>query len=219
MRDPLGRTTGVFVLITRIKRWIWFSLASRLSTVRTARHIWIGALAPDRSSESSLLDKVEAALDLIAAHDPHRLNRLSRDLKYIWVTSFPWGNGHYHAGFDVCHLHDQFVRNPNVSPARLASTIVHEATHARIHHHGIQYKASLRQRIEHACAKSQLAFATRLPDGASEVERLSAILQAPPRDRSDERFRRAIQAARIQWLVTMGAPGWLLRLLSRRRAA
>src|SRR2546427_9194317 len=65
-------------------------------------------------------------------------------------------------------------RSPQTSAARLASTLVHEATHARLDRLGFRYAAERRARIEGICFRREIAF--RSEEHTSELQSQSNLV-------------------------------------------
>jgi hypothetical protein len=84
------------------------------------------------------------------------------ELKRIWVTLLFYGLGQYKHSLKACILDERYVADSATTVERIATTIVHEATHARLERCGIEYKQELRTRIEAICFRRELAFAARL---------------------------------------------------------
>jgi hypothetical protein len=74
------------------------------------------------------------------------------------------GLGEYKRSLKACILDERYLADSATSVGEIASTIVYEATHARLERYGIGYKEELRGRIEAICFRRELAFAVRLPD-------------------------------------------------------
>jgi hypothetical protein len=154
------------------------------------------------------IDKVTKALNLIHDFDPIRHERLLKDLKLVWVRVLSGSNGQFSPTNLTCELEERFVLNGTTTPQRLASTIVHEATHARLHQWGIGYQENIRARVEKACIRRELAFSKRLPDGKDIAQRASSKLDHLP-DLSDAaKAERAVQGRR-EAMRYLGGPTWL----------
>src|SRR5262249_52636355 len=125
--------------------------------------LWVGALV---AVPGPLLQRVEQALDLIKLHDRVRYGRLMQDIERVWVRLVPYGLGALNEAMNACELDTRFVGAETSTPEQIAATIVHEATHARIVRCGIGYSHDLRARVEAVCLRREIAFATRLPNGA-----------------------------------------------------
>ncbi|MER8518075.1 hypothetical protein NKI48_17015 [Mesorhizobium sp. M0644] len=164
-------------------------------------------------------DKVAAALRLIQKFDPVRYSRLVRDLKRIWITINPGAAAQFVKSTSTCELDRRFVLGEHTLSDQIASAIVHEATHARLHQRGIGYEEELRHRVEWVCMRRELAFAAKLPDGAS-IRQWVEARQTEPSDFSNVAMNgRQIDSARDA-LLHLNAPGWLADLIvffARRR--
>jgi hypothetical protein len=80
----------------------------------------------------AVLRRVEDALRLIKTFDPLRYKRIGRDLERVWVLVLPGDLGNFDASIKTCKLDTRFILADTSSPEVIASTIVHEATHARL---------------------------------------------------------------------------------------
>lgn len=152
-----------------------------------------------------LCSKVHEALLLIETHDPTRFARLRRDLKRFALIA--GGGEFYHHG-----LRAYIMDVPNMktrSAPELASTIVHEATHARLALAGISTKKENVERIEHICTEAAASFADRTPGGQSLATHLRAQLST--RWWVDD----AMRARRLEQLRAAGFPHWILGLYRR----
>src|SRR5713101_6929819 len=105
------------------------------------------------------MPRVEEALRLIKTYDRVRYNRLIRDLERVWVTLLPGYPACYDHSIRACELDTRYVLADTSQPEVIASTIVHEATHARLRRSGIGYEEDLRPRVEAVCYRAQIAFA------------------------------------------------------------
>jgi hypothetical protein len=151
------------------------------------------------SNSSVLFSKVDAALTFIAVHDPHRGDRISRDIKRIvFLESGP----EFWPGADACVLHDI----TRLSIEQVALIIVHEATHARLWHAGIRYNSGNQGRVERLCVSAELAFLARIPNsGHLRITTERKLNQAWwTKEARFERHR--------DELVAVGAPTWMQRL-------
>jgi hypothetical protein len=109
----------------------WLEL--QFSPNRRIDGLWIGVggggKGQDKRQDQHVLDRVEEALSLIRTYDRPRYDRLSRDLKRIWVRVLIYGLGTYNEALAACELDARFVLDETTSPELIAATIVHEATH------------------------------------------------------------------------------------------
>jgi hypothetical protein len=83
--------------------------------------------------------------------------------------------GAYVPLFRVALVDPRHVLDPSVSTADLAKTILHEATHARLHQRRAFKASSVRSRVEALCDRTERAFELRL--GA--LERRNRCADAP----------------------------------------
>jgi len=99
---------------------------------------------------------------------------------------------------------------------RLASTIVHETTHARLERYGIGYSEELRARVEAICSRRELAFAARLPASSELQQSIVRCLewyQANSDQFSDAHFQERHTAGGIEALRYLGTPDCLIRAI------
>ena len=200
----------------RLSRIDRFELA--ISSGREVDGLWIGASVDD-SEMADALRRLEEALCVIRTHDPRRYRRLLRDVSRVWVRLLPNDRANYNRAAQACQLDTRFVLDETVSSTEIACVIIHEATHARLEHRGIQYREALRHRIESACVREELRFARRLPDAVELQHRLQEWIEAP----CDQQFwtNAAFEQRRVEGLVDgllyLGVPGWAIAVLRRVR--
>jgi hypothetical protein len=199
--------------LDRIERFLQ-NILLRLSTSRIVDGLWIGAAEGEREPS---LDRVEGALRLIKTYDPRRYQRLLRDLDRIWVHLLTGYVAQFNGSLRACEIEIRFVVNENTTLEVLAATIVHEATHARLEHCGIQYDAALRERIEKACIRQEVLFASRLPGADLVHEWAQSSLESLP-NLTDGAFRRRHWHGGLETLRYIGAPEWLLKGMRALRA-
>lgn len=125
-----------------------------------------------------VLARLDESLAMIERHQPWRLRHLRRDLKQIRVTRFP-SRGAYFPEHRACLVELTFLARRDIGPATVASTIVHEGLHARVHRMGVDEAGRDRAREERICRRAELEFGQSLPPdvGAPVVERAMASLQ------------------------------------------
>ena len=183
-----------------------------MSTSRHVDGVWIGS----RRGSPEDLTRVEGALLLIKQHSPLDYARIIRELERIWVTLSFHGLGQYDHSLKACILDERYVADSATTVERIAATIVHESTHARLERYGIEYKQELRTRIEAICFRRELAFAARLPNGAEAQQEIAQCLewyQANPGQFSNAQFRENHMVGGIEALRYSGAPDWLIRAM------
>jgi hypothetical protein len=123
-----------------------------------------------------VLAQLRAALDLIARYQPWRFRRLRRDVAQLWVRRYPC-RGAYFPQARACLVELTFLANPEFSPAQVAASIVHEATHARVDRMGVRDRERLRSREERLCRKAELELGLAVPGGEPVVERALWAMQ------------------------------------------
>lgn len=192
-----------------------------LSTSRTIDGLWVGSVARGRENEREItLRRVEDALRLIKLHDPLGYSRITRDLKRIWVNLVPHYNAWYLHPLQACVLDERYVLSETATPERLALTIVHEATHARLERCGIDYELKLRPRIEAVCFRRELAFVSKLPNGAELRDELVRTLEWSTANSdyySNLHFEERWIEGEAGALRYLGAPEWIVRVILRTR--
>jgi hypothetical protein len=193
-------------------------LELRLSTSKRIDGLWLGTY---EGEPELVLGRVEEALCLIKAYDRLRYDRLTRDLERVWVRLLVTDAlGGFNESVNACELDVRFVLAETSNPEAIASTIVHEATHARLMRCGIDYEEELRARVEAVCFRRELAFAAKLPNGEQVRERARRSLELCAshdywtNTAFDQRYLEGgIEAARH-----VGLPYWLVRSVLALRA-
>jgi hypothetical protein len=112
----------------------------------------------------------------------------------------------------MCELNQHFVCDENTSIAQIASTIVHEAAHARLMRLGFGYEEPKRLRIEHICFDAQRAFVRRLPDSDGLLEEIAATKSYYGADVYSDIGRRD---EALEGLRMLGVPKWLVWLVTK----
>lgn len=132
---------------------------------------------PDIRTED-VLTRLDESLALIERHQPWRLAHLRRDLKHIRVMRFPT-RGAYFPEHRACLVELTFLNRRDIGPATVASTIIHEGMHARVHRMGVSMENRDLAHEERICRRAELEFGQSLPAdmGAPVVERAWASLQ------------------------------------------
>ncbi len=124
-----------------------------------------------------VLERLGEAIDLIGRHQPWRLAHLRRDLKEVWVVRHPC-RGSYFPQQRACLTELTFLARVDITAAPVASSIVHEGMHARVHLMGVRPEQRDPAREERICRRAELDFGRSLPPGlgAPVVERALAAL-------------------------------------------
>ena len=163
------------------------------------------------------LPKIENALRLIRDCDPRRHARLAKDLRSIWVTLLPGPLGQFNAIDWTCELDERFVGRASIE--QVASTIVHEATHARLWRRGVGYEEDIRHRVEAICFRQEQAFAKRLPSADALTDELDAYLALPLDYWSEKSVRADHVRGSVAALRHLNMPSWLIGIVLRRHRA
>ena len=112
---------------------------------------------------AEILGRLVEALKLIKTHDPYRYRRVLREIERLWAHPLPWEWAIWLPALKRCVVDPRFVLS--ASTAFIASAIVHEATHGTLTRRHVGYAETLRERVEKACMRQELAFASKIPDG------------------------------------------------------
>ncbi len=114
-----------------------------------------------------VLGRLDAALGLIQQYEPLRLRHLERDVDRILVTAFPCRGAYLPAQRIVLTELSFLARSAEFSAAQIASSIVHESIHARVHamseRLGFDSLERDMAREERLCRRAELAFGRVLP--------------------------------------------------------
>jgi len=131
---------------------------------------------PDISTRD-VLSRLADSLALIEHYQPWRIRHLQRDLKQFLVARFPC-RGAYFPDERTCMTELTFLARRDISPATVASSIVHEGIHARVDRIGVQRDMRDRAKEERLCRRAELEFGRALPDelGGPVIERALGTL-------------------------------------------
>jgi len=167
----------------RLRNW----LGSRLGIYQMRGFtVVVDNTRPDIATPD-VLARLEESLELIERHQPWRVRHLRRDLKQIRIMRFP-SRGAYFAAHRACMVELTFLNRRDIGPATVASTIVHEGMHARVHAMGVREENRDRPHEERICRRAELEFGQSLPPdiGAPVVERALASLNLEDQDVAPE---------------------------------
>jgi len=117
---------------------------------------------------SDVIQRLTAALDLIARYAPVRYRRLRQDLSGFVVQRFAC-RGAFFPDTRECLTELTFTVNPRHGLPEIAASIVHEATHARVARMCRTRPADRHAREERLCRRAELELGQALPDGEGEV--------------------------------------------------
>jgi hypothetical protein len=119
---------------------------------------------------AQVLDRLGQALDLVARHAPARFRRLRHDFALILVQRFPC-RAAYLPDQDAALIELTFLAHPDITPAQVAASIVHEAVHARVHRMGIRRVEGGQAKEERLCRRAELELGLAIPGAEAVVAR------------------------------------------------
>ena len=199
-------------LVERIDLWV--------STSRVVDGLWVETW---EAEPHPALRRVEEALQLIKGHDALHYSRIMRNLDRVWVQLHPSALAHYNRSLNACVFDERFVLAETTTLQKIASTIIHEATHARLDGWGIDYDEASRYRIEAICIRRELNFLTKLPDSEHLQEETAYALEWYATKQgyfSDRNDRERDDQGAPEAFRYLGAPDWFIKFamwLIRRR--
>ncbi len=132
---------------------------------------------------ADVLARLDESLALIETYQPWRLAHVRRDIRGIRVERFAC-RGAFMPQDNVIITELTFLARRDISAAPVASSILHEGVHARVHAMGVYRTEEELPREERLCRRAELAFGYALPPelGAPVVERAIASLALDDRD-------------------------------------
>jgi hypothetical protein len=128
-----------------------------------------------------VMQRLTGALDLIATYAPRNFRRMRQDFAGIVIKRFPCRGAFFHQERE-CLVELTFTVNPAHTLEEIASSIVHEATHARVARMCGPLAQEQRAREERLCRQAELEFGLALPGGAGVVERARLALRMSDQD-------------------------------------
>ena len=131
---------------------------------------------------ADVLARLDESLALIGTYQPWRLAHLQRDINGIRVERFAC-RGAFIPQDNVIITELTFLARRDITAAPVASSILHEGVHARVHAMGVYRTSEELPREERLCRRAELAFGQALPPelGAPVVERALASLSLDDR--------------------------------------
>lgn len=173
--------------------------------------ITVVTFTADAERTRATMDRVRAALDLIARYDAKSLAALRAHFDHIQVSSLIGpANAQYLHAQRLCTLSAEYLDRESTEPARLAMTLVHELTHARHCSREKAVKLSLAQ-TEWLCIGAELAFIRKVP-GTGHLERAA---RRRLERRPDFYGRRARVERELEYFREQKLPRWFLWILER----
>ena len=124
-----------------------------------------------------VLRRLDEALALIERHQPWRFAHLRRDVERFWIVRYPC-RGAFFPEARTCMTELTFLARTDITAAPVASSILHEGMHARVHAMGVSPVNRDMAHEERICRRAELAFGQALPPelGRPVVERAAASL-------------------------------------------
>jgi hypothetical protein len=200
---------------TRFSRH-WWRTTFRFSERHTLSGCDVGIFLPLTHERATLEQKCADAFALLREYGPRELARIHALADGVLILGEDGQvQGEWIPSARLIRLNAKCILQPDTTPTEIAATIVHEATHAWLEHHGFRYTLERRQRIEAICFRAEAAFARRIPDGndlAELYDRCAKMVLEEPSDRwSDQAFRER----KLNQLRDVGAPAWLVNAVAR----
>ena len=135
---------------------------------------------PDISDED-VFARLGEVLTMIERYAPAKLRRLSKDIAGIDVKRFACRGAFFGETRRVlCEL--TFVVNRDFSIAEVASSLLHEGVHARVHAAGVFRTPAALAKEERVCRATELWWGRAVPNGEKVIERALASLRLGDRD-------------------------------------
>jgi hypothetical protein len=128
-----------------------------------------------------VIERLTAALDLIARYAPRRYRRLRGDISGFLVQRFAC-RGAFFPDTRDCLVELTFTVNPRHELPEIAASIVHEATHARVARMCRTRAPDQPAREERLCRRAELEFGFAVPDGGVVVQRARDSLALADRE-------------------------------------
>jgi hypothetical protein len=126
---------------------------------------------------SVVVQRLDDALALIETHQPWRFAHLRRDVDRFWIVRYPC-RGAFFPDTRTCMTELTFLARTDITAAPVASSILHEGMHARVHAMGVSTVDRDMAHEERICRRAELAFGQSLPPelGRPVIERAEASL-------------------------------------------
>lgn len=127
---------------------------------------------------ATVLRRLDEALGLIESAQPWRLSHLRRDLGHFIVMRYPC-RGAFFPDERACMTELTFLARTDITAAPVASSILHEGMHARVHAMNLHPASRNAAREERICRRAELEFGYALPAdlGPPVIERAAASLE------------------------------------------
>lgn len=129
---------------------------------------------PDISNED-VFARLDEVLGMIEQYAPAKLRRLRKDIAGIDVKRFACRGAFFSETRRVL-TELTFVVNRDFTIAEIASSVLHEGVHARVHAAGVFRTPLSLAKEERLCRATEMWWGHAVPDGAKVIERASALL-------------------------------------------
>ena len=167
------------VLTTKLQEWL-VGHRSEVHHVRGFRVV-VDNSRPDIAT-TAVIERLDEALALLERYEPRRTRHLTRDFSQILVSRYAC-RGAYFPDSRTCLIELTFLARRDISAAVVASSILHEGTHARV----AEFRRRVggfatdqdRAREERLCRRAEITFGKSLPHdvGAPVIERATASME------------------------------------------
>jgi hypothetical protein len=126
-------------------------------------------------SDDDVFARLDAVLALIERYAPSRLRRMRKDIAGIDIKRFACRGAFVGDTRRIlCEL--SFIVNRDFSLAEIASSMLHEGVHARVHAAGVFRTPASLAKEERLCRATELWWGHTVPNGEKVIERASALL-------------------------------------------
>lgn len=126
-------------------------------------------------SDDDVFARLDAVLALIDRYAPAKLRRLRTDITGIDVKRFACRGAFFGETRRVL-TELTFVVNRDFSLAEIASSILHEGVHARVHAAGVFRTPASLAKEERLCRATELWWGHTVPNGERVIERANVLL-------------------------------------------
>lgn len=191
---------------------------------RTVRGFPVRIFGDSGPETDIVLEKLHGALGLIEAHGPRHHARLRRFAALIYIEPAAGRFlGAWIRARRMVMLDYTWLLRADTDAVQVASTIVHEVSHAWLESHGFEYRADRRARIEAVCFRAEAAFLRRVPGGAELADRhekyAASTIEGGNEAWSDHAWRARQQRALDVVLRDLGLSESTIQTLRRWRGA
>jgi len=135
---------------------------------------------PDIANED-VFARLDEVLGMIEQYAPAKLRRLRKDIAGIDVKRFACRGAFFSETRRVL-TELTFVVNRDFTIAEIASSVLHEGVHARVHAAGVFRTPLSLAKEERLCRATEMWWGHAVPDGAKVIERASALLTMSDED-------------------------------------